>query len=906
MASIGNNLYPPIIDTFMPAFVRTQTCRVYFSLSRYNDIKEVMNAQIIVSNQSTNASVLDSVTYPAGIKVSNILIDSEKIADDKYYVEINPSDLAGNRGFGVNQFYKVQIRFTSINATSFPSDTNKIASWLSSNENYFSEWSTVCVIKGIEKPQLSIVGFENGLDQEIIFTNQVTSIVGSMYYSANSTLEKEFLKTYQIQIYNSETDGTKPVIDSGILYSNPYSPNEINYTLNYQLEEGTQYRVDITYTTNNYYTSTQSYNFIIISYGIDRLNATITALDDLDEGRVKIHILSTKDETFFGNVTIRRTSSNSNFQVWEDIYTISIVASEKLDLTWYDYTVESGIWYKYCAQKTNGRGDRGPIIQIDSPIMLNLEDSYLSANGKHLKLKFDNQISSFQHTISETKTDTIGSQFPYIRRNGNMNYRQFPITGLITSFCDEQELFTSKDEIYGESKNLYKEYNSEQNISDYRDFIYEKKFRDKVLDFLYEDSVKLFRSTTEGNILVKLMDVTLTPNQTLGRMLYSFSANAYEIDESNLVNYNKYNIQLSGETVSYIEGTFSKIGQLYGEFRKNTNIFSVISEKYAEFSKTGVVNVPQYLSYLKVEFNSKPYLIVDGSNPRPALPNEKSNNLVQGYIVTINGKNIIVKERGFYELRDDGINITSLVFPVDCNVTIDYVCVYTKEEDTRRKVDRVYYTQKIGQLFGTFGIKDLLINKVYSKYFEDTKTYYQKLVSINGINVEANPGVVIYVQDSEDESLFRHVIGETGVLQLYSDDAIIQGFYFGGFHLTEFTGENLEVMDLDNQYIETGIEANRFNEIKNPIPNGVYRIKNYGIHSDKYENPMLFLSSNKGIVKDSVTQKYILLLRQLINNRFIYFRDKWYVFNDNGDVLCPIDALIDYFCEVEKGEYSVT
>ena len=69
---------------------------------------------------------------------------------------------------------------------------------------------------------------------------------------------------------------------------------------------------------------------------------------------------------------------------------------------------------------------------------------------------------------------------------------------------------------------------------------------------------------------------------------------------------------------------------------------------------------------------------------------------------------------------------------------------------------------------------------------------------------------------------------------------------------------------------------------------------------------MLFLSSNKGIVKDSVTQKYILLLRQLINNRFIYFRDKWYVLNDNGDVLCQIDALIDYFCEIEKGEYSVT
>jgi len=49
-----------------------------------------------------------------------------------------------------------------------------------------------------------------------------------------------------------------------------------------------------------------------------------------------------------------------------------------------------------------------------------------------LKLKYDFQISSYKTNISESKTDTIGSKYPYIRRNGNMYYRSFPITGTIT------------------------------------------------------------------------------------------------------------------------------------------------------------------------------------------------------------------------------------------------------------------------------------------------------------------------------------------------------------------------------------------------------------------------------------------------------------------------------------------
>jgi len=34
----------------------------------------------------------------------------------------------------------------------------------------------------------------------------------------------------------------------------------------------------------------------------------------------------------------------------------------------------------------------------------------------------------------------------------------------------------------------------------------------------------------EGNIFIKLMEVNLTPKNELGRMIYTFSATAYEID----------------------------------------------------------------------------------------------------------------------------------------------------------------------------------------------------------------------------------------------------------------------------------------------------------------------------------------------------------------------------------------
>ena len=72
MASI--NLYPPIIDTYMPAYLnpivdQCQKCRIYFALSSMNTADEILYVQLSLINQKTNQSALNPILYPNGIKM---------------------------------------------------------------------------------------------------------------------------------------------------------------------------------------------------------------------------------------------------------------------------------------------------------------------------------------------------------------------------------------------------------------------------------------------------------------------------------------------------------------------------------------------------------------------------------------------------------------------------------------------------------------------------------------------------------------------------------------------------------------------------------------------------------------------------------------------------------------------
>ena len=167
--AININLYPPIVDTYVPAFLvdsgtDKDICRIYFTLSKFNTISDIANVQITVRNQYTNLSVLDKSKYPSEIMLTSIQEDTSKTSDDRYYIELNKTDIQGGK-FEINQYYKVQMRFTYIDAAEVSlTAPQAIDGWLAANINLFSEWSTVCLIRGISTPQLAVSGFtiENG------------------------------------------------------------------------------------------------------------------------------------------------------------------------------------------------------------------------------------------------------------------------------------------------------------------------------------------------------------------------------------------------------------------------------------------------------------------------------------------------------------------------------------------------------------------------------------------------------------------------------------------------------------------------------------------------------------------------------------------------------------------------
>ena len=142
--AVNINLYPPVADVYMPAFligssdIQKNTCRVYFSISLYNSFNDIKNAQVTVANQNTNLSVLNKSKYPCEIMLTEIKTDLTRVSEDRYYIEIKPDDI--EEGFQINQYYKVQIRFTAAAASNVSLDTpQRIDSWLAANLSNFSE-----------------------------------------------------------------------------------------------------------------------------------------------------------------------------------------------------------------------------------------------------------------------------------------------------------------------------------------------------------------------------------------------------------------------------------------------------------------------------------------------------------------------------------------------------------------------------------------------------------------------------------------------------------------------------------------------------------------------------------------------------------------------------------------------
>lgn len=571
-------LYPPISDTTQPAFVNTQKCKVYFIINSLNEVGQYNPnlVQVKVTDNRTGKNVLREDLYPKDLGIKLTSLQQE---NNKYFISITANDL-NLTSFPIDNYYKVQIRFTSSDIvlsisedSTIEQEQNKIAAnsdWFNKNKEDFSAWSSACLIRAIDQPKIEINDLEPGAEKDIATEN--FSFVGTLGFDDKNELDS--LASYRIRLYD-ENDNL--LNDSKIL--TPESKNTFNYNIKRTLKDGEKFIIKLNYTTSYGYEEELNYPIRVVLKieqvsGLNNSSFSAQAIPELGAIRLSMILKSNNSSLYnVSKIKILRAELKDNYTIWTLIYEINkpFSLSQEFLYQWDDIITESSEGYKYKIQVFNENDQRYELtknndieIETEKPVLLILEDMFLVSDGLSLRIRYNPSISNFKRTLSESIVNTIGSKYPFVRRNGHMNYKSFSIGGLLScnteselrdtlgalSDIDSQDSKVDVDTLVDERylNSLFM-----QNIADYKknfeglskadiEIIYEKIFRDKVMDFLYDNSVKLFKSATEGNILIKLTNISFTPNQQLGRRIYSFTAQATEIDDATYENYKKYNI----------------------------------------------------------------------------------------------------------------------------------------------------------------------------------------------------------------------------------------------------------------------------------------------------------------------------------------------------------------------------
>lgn len=589
MATVVNTLFPPVIPTFMDAFPNTADATIYFSLSPFNSSTDIKHVHVSVVNQLNNENAI-SEKCPNGVLFQDLRYDTQS---GMYYVSI-PANLIDGKVFNINQFYKIQIRFDACDWNNIPENERpsqnlgeggeqrdkNVSNYLLNYQPYFSEWSSVCLIRPILKPILHIKNFSQmvGDTDEIVvpaFNKGLIPIVGKAYFldkseteSQISQTETETLQSYQINIKNKAN--SKVIQQYPIIYTGDnVDPNAINYQIDLQTlntETDFQFKCEINCTTKNQYHWTETYDFEITDFlQEDKFNPVLTVHMDNENGIAKVQVKNKTEETLFGKVYIKRSSSVDNFKTAEPIYVKELAGP--LDITFEDNTVSSLVWYRYSAQFENSAGAFTP-VKFSSVFLPDFYDAIISRGAQQYNIKYNYSVSNMKNVVNRAKQDTLGGKYPKFAENAVLNYKQFSITGVLSAEADAYQKFLQKKNIYKDNlAGYYEAYKQDKNIEDLarndfqnwiketpngypeqdingstdnrfltttrNDWMWEREFREELAAWLNDGEPKLYRSMAEGSIVVMLTDISLTPVNGTSRFVWNFSATAYEVAEAN-------------------------------------------------------------------------------------------------------------------------------------------------------------------------------------------------------------------------------------------------------------------------------------------------------------------------------------------------------------------------------------
>lgn len=452
------------------------------------------------------------------------------------------------------------------------------------------------IVEGAEKLDVSVLYPDNYNTFTFKYTPGEHDNDSLLFASCDLTVDNKSLQKEE-QYFNKDTLVWKVPLKAALLeVAKTRSVNSLPFVIKVSfitqkgLSRAVEYKFVIEYNKDDLFDKTFEFN-----------NLQVTPNADKGVNEIAIEYKKAQDVTddisLSGYIQLLRKDLTAKRE-WELIHVVPTILRGNATILIEDIIAEPGKPYLYQAQFYRRYYDGetanwvtkylNSSVETATPAILITEDIFLVTKKGILRIAYNPELTQFKRNVVDQITTTIGGAYPFVSRNGKQRHKTFSLGGLLSYNREVTRFYTAEEIVANDSRaNGVLDVSSETLSNVFTNFVnpayytgvsknikealYEKEFREKVIDFLYSDDIILFKSMPEGNIIMRLTGVSMTPNAQLNRDIYSFTSQAVEVMENSVANCYKY-------FVVHAEDKIVLYNDLYLTVKEFVNNIAVIGE----------------------------------------------------------------------------------------------------------------------------------------------------------------------------------------------------------------------------------------------------------------------------------------------------------------------------------------